>query len=759
MWKIRALLLLVLFASFAASAEAGSLTLAWDANSESDIAGYVVNYGIASGSYSNSLDAGNVTSVTIASLTDGQQYFFAVRAYNTSGLQSPLSNEISGTPVAATGCTYTLSSTSASVSASASTGTVSITASAASCSSTAASTASWITVTAGATGTGSRTVSYSVAANTTTSSRTGTMTVAGQTLTVTQAASTPTRIIALSGSLAFGNVSVGTTATQTLTISNTGNSALTVSAIAYPAGLSGNWSSGTVAAGGSQAVTVTFAPTTAASYGGTVTVTANQTSGTSTIAASGSGAAATRIIALSGSLAFGNVSVGTTATQTLTIGNTGNSALTVSAIAYPAGFSGNWSSGTVAAGGSQAVTVTFAPPAAASYGGTVTVTANQTSGTSTIAASGAGIAVSKANGPPNPTLVFDAPANGSATDPSFTVSGWAIDRGAGSGTGIDAVQVYIYPNGSSTSAFAAAATYATARPDIGAAFGTEFTNSGFSAAVSGLVAGTYQIMAFGHSTVTNSFSVAATVTVTVTVPVSRPVISLDGPQKNSTVGRTVTIAGWAIDQAVSSGTGVDAVHVWAYPSDGSPGQFLGAASYGVARPDIGAAVGSQFANSGFRLSAVVQLPGTYRIVAFAHSTLANAFNTAVAADNVTVQSSNTNALLFVDTPAHGSTKTRPFTVSGWAVDSGAASGTGIDFIDMWAFTLNGAGIYLGADTYGTSRPDIGSLFGDSRFTSSGFTFTVTSANLAAGTYDLVAFGRSTVTNAFTVARVVRVTVQ
>ena len=658
MWKIRALLLLVLFASFAASAEAGSLTLAWDANSESDIAGYVVNYGIASGSYSNSLDAGNVTSVTIASLTDGQQYFFAVRAYNTSGLQSPLSNEISGTPVAATGCTYTLSSTSASVSASASTGTVSITASAASCSSTAASTASWITVTAGATGTGSRTVSYSVAANTTTSSRTGTMTVAGQTFTVTQAASTPTRIIALSGSLAFGNVSVGTTATQTLTI-----------------------------------------------------------------------------------------------------GNTGNSALTVSAIAYPAGFSGNWSSGTVAAGGSQAVTVTFAPPAAASYGGTVTVTANQTSGTSTIAASGAGIAVSKANGPPNPTLVFDAPANGSATDPSFTVSGWAIDRGAGSGTGIDAVQVYIYPNGSSTSAFAAAATYATARPDIGAAFGTEFTNSGFSAAVSGLVAGTYQIMAFGHSTVTNSFSVAATVTVTVTVPVSRPVISLDGPQKNSTVGRTVTIAGWAIDQAVSSGTGVDAVHVWAYPSDGSPGQFLGAASYGVARPDIGAAVGSQFANSGFRLSAVVQLPGTYRIVAFAHSTLANAFNTAVAADNVTVQSSNTNALLFVDTPAHGSTKTRPFTVSGWAVDSGAASGTGIDFIDMWAFTLNGAGIYLGAGTYGTSRPDIGSLFGDSRFTSSGFTFTVTSANLAAGTYDLVAFGRSTVTNAFTVARVVRVTVQ
>jgi len=137
---------------------------------------------------------------------------------------------------------------------------------------------------------------------------------------------------------------------------------------------------------------VTFAPTALSSYGGTVTVNSDATSGTSTIAASGTGtAAATLIIGVSGNLAFGNVTMGTTATATLTITNAGNSSLTVSSITYPPGFSGAFS-GTIAAGGSQAVTVTFAPTALSSYGGTVTVNSDATSGTNTITASGTGTA-------------------------------------------------------------------------------------------------------------------------------------------------------------------------------------------------------------------------------------------------------------------------------------------------------------------------------------------------------------------------------
>ncbi len=58
-------------------------------------------------------------------------------------------------------------------------------------------------------------------------------------------------------------------------------------------------------------------------------------------------------------------------------------------ITYPTGFSGAWS-GTIAAGGSQPVTVTFAPVAATAYSGTVTVNSDKTSGTNTIAVSGTG---------------------------------------------------------------------------------------------------------------------------------------------------------------------------------------------------------------------------------------------------------------------------------------------------------------------------------------------------------------------------------
>jgi hypothetical protein len=93
--------------------------------------------------------------------------------------------------------------------------------------------------------------------------------------------------IALSGNLAFGGVLVGASATSTLTISNPGTAALTVTGVTGPNGFTPSWTSGTIAAGASQAVAIGFAPTTAGDYGGTVTVNANQSSGTNTMGISG----------------------------------------------------------------------------------------------------------------------------------------------------------------------------------------------------------------------------------------------------------------------------------------------------------------------------------------------------------------------------------------------------------------------------------------------------------------------------------------
>ncbi|MCX6922070.1 MAG: hypothetical protein NT154_02445, partial [Verrucomicrobia bacterium] len=124
---------------------------------------------------------------------------------------------------------------------------------------------------------------------------------------------------------------------------------------------------------------------------------------------------ATRIIGVSGNLAFGDVVTNTTATHTLTITNSGNSTLAVSSIDYPpSGFSGNWS-GTIPAGDSTDVTVTFAPMALTNYAGTVRVNSDATSGGNTIIASGVGTVVPP---PQAGGLVAYCPLDGDANDAS-----------------------------------------------------------------------------------------------------------------------------------------------------------------------------------------------------------------------------------------------------------------------------------------------------------------------------------------------------
>lgn len=75
----------------------GTIKLAWDSNTDADVAGYKIHYGTATGTYDHVIDVGNVTAYHLTGLKQGQTYFIVVTAYNTSNQESDYSNEVSGT--------------------------------------------------------------------------------------------------------------------------------------------------------------------------------------------------------------------------------------------------------------------------------------------------------------------------------------------------------------------------------------------------------------------------------------------------------------------------------------------------------------------------------------------------------------------------------------------------------------------------------------------------------------------------------------
>ena len=122
-------------------------------------------------------------------------------------------------------------------------------------------------------------------------------------------------------------------------------------------------------------------------------------------------------------------------------------------------------------------------------------------------------------------------------------------------------------------------------------------------------------------------------------------VDLPGPEAVITDGG-FGVAGWSIDRNVEgvspSGTGIDALHIYAYPNPGSgtPPIFLGLATLGTSRPDVASVYGSRYANSGYSLivnrAALGLTPGVYSIAVHAHSSVSNSFNN-IAVVRVTLQ--------------------------------------------------------------------------------------------------------------------------
>ena len=90
----------LLLATLAISRAAPGVTLAWDRNPETNIAGYKLKCETASATTGRTIDSqivyiGNDTTTTVSNLNYSTTYLFTVTAYNTDGLESQPSNQVS----------------------------------------------------------------------------------------------------------------------------------------------------------------------------------------------------------------------------------------------------------------------------------------------------------------------------------------------------------------------------------------------------------------------------------------------------------------------------------------------------------------------------------------------------------------------------------------------------------------------------------------------------------------------------------------
>ena len=230
-------------------------------------------------------------------------------------------------------------------------------------------------------------------------------------------------------SISFGNVVVGSNCSQSLIISNTGNATLTItqlnvtgatfSASGYTLPLSIN-------AGQQTAITVAFLPTGVGAVSGSVSIVSNAPTSPTSVGLSGSGIAATLTVGINPtSLSFGNVLTGTTsATQNVTITNTGNSNVTISQITVSGAaytVTGGGTPVTLTPSQNLVLGVQFSPASTASVAGTISIVSNAMGSPATITLSGTG--------------VVQHTVSLSWTASTSTVSGYNVYRSTTTGSG------------------------------------------------------------------------------------------------------------------------------------------------------------------------------------------------------------------------------------------------------------------------------------------------------------------------------------
>jgi hypothetical protein len=230
-----------------------------------------------------------------------------------------------------------------------------------------------------------------------------------------------------STTVAFGNVNVGGTTTQSVTVTNTGTAAVNIaSAQISGAGFTvvGGNPSASVPVGQSVTVQLQFAPTTRGAASGTLTVTSDASNSPLSVSLSGTGMQPALTISPA-SLNFSNVVVGQTSTQTVTLTNSGNAGLTMNLATLSGtgfGMSGLSLPATIAAGADLQFSVTFAPTSTSGSTGNILFTDNATGSPQTLALTGSAVASGSSLGSSPGSFNFNSVAVGQSSQQSFTLT-------------------------------------------------------------------------------------------------------------------------------------------------------------------------------------------------------------------------------------------------------------------------------------------------------------------------------------------------
>jgi hypothetical protein len=220
--------------------------------------------------------------------------------------------------------------------------------------------------------------------------------VGTQTVALSGAGATAGTLVTSPANIAFGNVTTGQSSSQTVTLSNSGGTPVTISSLSLSGSgvtVTGLTTPLTLGASGYTSFTVTFDPTSAGSVSGGVYLTNNGSTPSFELPVTGTGVAVASISLSPTSLSFANQGVGTTsAAQSVTLTNSGSATLTLSSISASGSFAETNNCGsTVAAGGSCTIEVTLTPTAQGATSGTLAVADNATGSPQSVTLAGTGV--------------------------------------------------------------------------------------------------------------------------------------------------------------------------------------------------------------------------------------------------------------------------------------------------------------------------------------------------------------------------------